>query len=777
MKNPKLDEAVAIFKKLGWKQVTEDNILQLPLGTAEEKRIAVAGLKSGDWGEAIAGQRNWRSYIDVDREKLALFAICVGVNAKRAEELAIQARLARHVDSSLLISAVASRGAKFANDFVIMSYRGGWASFSNESISLVDKLNLDIPQSIAYIEDWAIYVADTIEVKLNNIWTTPRNPEPERIAMIQRRFKDHIIAGIAQNVPPSPYFAPVIPAGVERGWLERDYAAELAFSGLDASVRPSDRKMWLDVLDELKVSDEEFCSRIDMLIPIVATGDLSVINRLAPMLIANTQGAQLAELLVASFSIKTKKGKLLVLKAALKHKRIEDVEAVSGWLEILANDADKAVAAAATKLMEQWGIAYEAAPTEAPVKAVEIRGLWQPTPPVWQVPAFELGEVSPESLAALVTEFVNRRGAIIHDCLTERFLAVANALAYKDPAAARSSLSGLKMSVDIYYSYLPDFIAAWAKGEESKISPYNQPHPLHGRDYAVSQQLDKLPCLLSTPSKLDLSITMLDLLARLTIYKDAKIKPLDKDLQLALMRLDPNTRTAALDEDLQALGVFTRYIDNLPKEPSLLSAKSIWWDVLYSQQFSVFPHWGDAALRSVCWVSNAYDEKGLILRQVARRASPLPAGAAINILAVQRSSTPIAAEDAMLAVREAWGRGLLRPGVADIALLDWTGELTNLASLATALDGIIQAGLLSVVWPILDALVAKSTAAPRLCVGTAELAKLMLTYLPEVRHAVDKGLADAKAFDLQGIRALAQRGGSSLAVTTAKEIVTMVDKC
>jgi hypothetical protein len=162
------------------------------------------------------------------------------------------------------------------------------------------------------------------------------------------------------------------------------------------------------------------------------------------------------------------------------------------------------------------------------------------------------------------------------------------------------------------------------------------------------------------------------------------------------------------------------------------------------------------------------------MRQAARRAAPLPPGASVNFMASLRSLTPDAAEDAMLAGTEAWERGLLRPGVADVAFLDWSTEPpSNLTALATALEGLAADGLLSVVWPVLDEIIGAVLKAPKLIAGTAELAELMLALLPEVEAAIEKGLADGSALALPNIRALARREGSSRAVTAAK---TLTDK-
>jgi len=129
----------------------------------------------------------------------------------------------------------------------------------------------------------------------------------------------------------------------------------------------------------------------------------------------------------------------------------------------------------------------------------------------------------------------------------------------------------------------------------------------------------------------------------------------------------------------------------------------------------------------------------------------------------------------MLAVIEAWERGLLRPGVADVAFLDWTTTPpSNLAAFAAALDGIARDGLLSVVWPVLDALIVASLKAPRLLAGTAELAELVEAFFPEAQSAVERGVADSSTLDLPGIRALSRQGGSSRAVTAAKKVAALL---
>ncbi|MDR2870398.1 MAG: hypothetical protein LBV04_08115, partial [Deferribacteraceae bacterium] len=803
MKNPKLDEAIAIFKKLGWESVTAENILQLPIGTAEEKRIALAGLKSGDWSEWTKFDEHSFGFKDitgVDGKALALFSIRMGVDARRAVNMAYG------VDSTALMLLIAERGAKYAADFIshaCVSRRRMWehsdSVFGNVAVILVDRLDMELPRSVEYMKDWAIYAAVVMDIKpalsSHDIRFLRKELLPT-LEQIQRRFVEHVELGVAIGAPATGFFGYVLPAGVACGWLSRSQAVELVFAALDAAVRPGDRKVWLGVLDELSISDTELCERLESLISLLATSDPAVITRLAPVLIANANDEQLPELLVAAFSATSKKVKQLVLRAALG-RDLENIDIVAPWLAIFANDADKTISTLAKRLMVQWGIDNEAQPDED----AAIQALWQPTPPVWQVPLLNIDEGDLETLAA---ELVSRK-VFIHDSLAEHFLAVANAVAYKDAAIARKSLSGFrKIRTD---SRFIDLISDWVNGEIGyKGDTAKERYALLlARDYAVVSHLELLPCILSTPSTVDLSIKLTDLASRLAIYKEKGIAALEADLQLAMMRLDLQSVQPADIKALKALAVpillqsgekmactagqaVLRYIDDPVKEPPL-PKDGCWWNwrkkfVLpkslsdfpdrikqgYDMAFPIFPHWGDAAMANVRWDSEVYHDKGLILRQVVRRASPLPAGASINILAAQRSHTPTAAADSALAVSEAWERGLLRPNAADVSLLDWGGEPSNLAALATALDGIVQSGLLSVVWPILDALIVRSLAAPRLLVGTVELTGLIAKYLPEVQAAIDKGLVDAEALRLTGIRTLAGRSGSSQAVSIAKEL-------
>jgi hypothetical protein len=806
--NRKLQKAVDIFKELGWETATPENLLTLPVGTSEQKRAALDGLKSGEWLEfvKVGNTLEMRYCFDVKADMLALFAVRVGVDARRA------ANILSGGGVEVLVSVIARRGAKYAADFIThacVSGRRAWehsaSAFGNVAVRLVDRLNLAVPQNVGYIKDWSVYAAAAMGLKAE---THYRETDLPGLEMIEKRFAEHVRAGVAAGTPATGPFGAVLPEGARRGWLPREDAAELVFSALDAAVRPGDRKVWLDVLDALGVTDGELCARAQALVPLLPS-DAGVLTRLAPILIAGTEGETLTEVFPAAFSAPTKKAKQLVLKAALDRPCPENAEILSPWLTVLAGDKDKGVAALAERLIKKWNVSAIAMQEENG----ELRGLWQETPPVWTPPAFELGETSPEALTGLAAE-MTRRPAPVHDVTAERFLAMANAVAYENAETARTSLRGLRSDEGMLC-----FVSCWVKKKQpaygfDELDKKDRSRIyalLDARDYAASLHLGELPCLLSTPGMEDLSVSVPDLAARLALYQDARKSAQEADLFLALTRLDISTKTPEAMETLEKTKVLVlrqsgvkmpltagqaalKYLDDPVKEPRVEPTEEYWrWsktsipmpDSLrdfpnrldsYAQElFSVFPHWGEMALRDVGWSDEVFHDQGLIMRQIARRAAPLPPGASVNFMASLRSLTDDAAADAMPAVKEAWERGLLRPGVADIAFLDWSASPpSNLAALAAALEGVAADGLLSVVWPVLDELIGASLKAPRLTAGTAELAELMLSLLPEVQAAVEKGLADKTALMLPNIRALAVRGGASRAALAAKTLAELL---
>jgi len=807
----KLKRAVSIFNTLGWANANSENIMDLPIGTPEQQKTALEGLKSGAWVVYDSGKT--RRYFSIEEScVIAMYAIRVGVTARRVTEILSL----YHANKEMLFKVIEARGKKFANDFAAVladRFAIRFDDYSSETgnitfiMRLMDEMELDIPQNANYIDRWTICASEAMG-GLRRYNSNKKN-RPS-LDLIEKRFTEHIMVGIGLNMQATNGFAAVLATGVQHGYLPREEAIELCLTALDAAVRPGDRAAWIDALDILEIRDEELVQRIQTLIPLLSLGDAKVIERLAPALIKGADETLITEVLLSAFSAPTKKAKALILKTTLTRQPPENPEELAPWISIYASDPDKTISTLGAKLAAKWNIGVEAFPEEE----AEITGLWQETPPIWQVPDFELGEVSPEALTELAATITSRtRNDLTHDVVFEQFFALINALALQNPEDARASLRGIKDS-----DWQLAEITSWVKGVESQgmDQPDAPKHvysrirsPIYARNYVVAKNFGKLPCILSTPSKVDLTITFPDLISRLETYANKDIAAQEADLFLAITRLDLKTVPKEPEKSLKKLHVpvvlqsgktmkqtavqaILTYIANPVKEPPLEADHSYYQRTDfknvskslgafpnrlkdgYYERSSIFPTFGDPSLE-VKLDGYSDNEKPPKLLQAARRAEPLPPKAAMDILASLGYATLQTAEDVSLAIQNAWERGLLRPGIPDVKYLGGPKTPpTNLVALSTAFDTIARMGILSVIWPLIDEIIVASIAAPRLLPGTAEMCELITTFLPEVKLATQKNIAKESALYLPGIRALAKQKGSSKAVTAAKKAAMLL---
>ncbi|MCL2091775.1 MAG: hypothetical protein FWH11_11380 [Micrococcales bacterium] len=726
---------------------------------------------------------------------------------------------------------------------------------STLAVRLVAHHQIPVPTHSEYLKDWvaharAVLTGDGIYPKVPLCTET----------VVADRFVEHVRSSVAA-VLPAPALSRVVVAGVARGWLDRAEAVDLVLAALDGARRPGDRKAWLGAwLDDLGVTDAEIVTHADALVPVLAHGDGSTVERLAPVLIAGVSDDQLSEVATVALAVSTKKALAVVLGALAARPRTSDETAEVLGSQVAALDVgrDRSLARAVQGVGDAWGLVAQT-PTEP---AVTVQGLWRPVPPVWTVPRFDHGEETPEALTEAAAELVARGGTRVTDVVTERFLALANAVARRDPEAARTALRGVPSDW---------LVGHWVAGDVDQALTDQMPYlgrgtrehevPVEARERDVVARLGQVPCLLSEPSTVDLAVDLADLVARLRVYQQVGASVSEADLFLALTRLShvdqvdagvlaeldrltvpvlvrewertwpPEGQHVAQDQEVWRLHVRTmaitagpavrQYLADPVVEPGVLTDDpsygvvvapvvvpaslaglpprliSRFWTkpgeppptVRYPAKArapicSEFPGWTGDAAWLVVRVHDGYVPHlpsvfpnaaiGLVLRQMVRRATPLPPGGAVNLLAIQRSLPPGAEAEAAAAVREAWERGLLRPGVPDVRWLDWAVRPAALAATARALAGLAADGMLAVVWPVLDDLLVAATDAPRLLAGAAEVAQTVAALLPEVLHAVSTGLAGSDALALPGTRALAARSGSSQAVRAAQEVIAQL---
>ncbi len=719
---------------------------------------------------------------------------------------------------------------KYATQFIaaacVASDRGwehsatanGWTA-----VLLTHRMRLPLQDNVEYFKDWAVFAAYSLTEDESLLGGRSIDVD---LQVIEDRFEDHLRGAIGSGIPATGPISKVIGPAVTRGWCDRDETVELVFAGLDAAVRPADRKAWFSILvDDLGVSDDEFLSRAEALVQTMSLGDSVVIEKISPILIARGDEHSLTEVLTVALLAKPKKTRRLVLFAAADRPRPDDevVAAVSYLVMELAAGDDLALARAANRLMAAWQIEGE----PLPEPDAEIRGLWQTAPDPWDVPRFVTGEATGESVRDLGAQLFARRSEGV-DTVVEQFLAQLAALAYRDPAAARSALAGMPAvwqaglfgatswaqepvdqtnSESVADSEITDDDPEFAALLELQSQWSYVADPVWARDQALATAFGDAPVLLSTPSWVDLRLDVADLVDRLETYQRSSATATESDLFLALTRLDTAGMTSETHTALKQITVpvkledgttMTRtageivaeYVQDPVQEPDLVVDTRLGgWDVdeitvpsslrefpnrladrvTPVQYFVVFPTWRRAATRMLDWISEA--GRGVALRQLARAAQPFDGPTAINFLAAQSSLHDAAAADASIAIQEAWQRGLLRPGTADVCYLNWQRTPSGLTAFAATSAELANKGLLSVVWPVFDDLIVESLCAPRTLAGTIDIVRVIKSFMAEVTTAVAAGVAGTTALDLPGLRELAGRGGSGNAVRLAKEIV------
>ena len=830
----KLESAVAIYRSLGYEETAYENILNLEIGTKEEQAIARDGLKSREWVQIKQLSENSYGFapvVDVDLKKLAVFAVRIGVEAKRAANV-----IGRGDETAL--QAIMARGENYAAHFISAAESGNRRAWEHSlsvlgmlCLKLLHRMNLPIPESMEYMKDWAAASSVILlGAKKDYLFDESFTLEKEEIL---RRFIEHIEKGISLNMPGTGPFPELLFFGVEKHLLSKEAAKEYIFDALYIAKRPGDRKAWVELLDKLGCTEKDFLERAENLIPLLGLGESPLLERFAPVLIENISEELLYPVLISCTSAKVKKTKKMLLNSILKREKPKSANDFAEWLSLYLQDEDKSIAGLAEKLALSWGLVVE---QEESNKA--LLGLWRESPELWEVPRFSLGEGTAESLTDMVALLSDRKDCV-EDLLFEQFLALANRIAYKNPEEAKISLAGIPNSD----SGTLWTLGRWARGIETKPVEESRQRFWQGEKEIVKIEYRELltmrrellfrtmgqwPCLLSTPSFEDLSISIEDFLERLSLYRAEKFSYVSEpDLQLALTRLDMETfsqediskckeERSKCVEKLQELDLkiqlpsggflqdeegkdillgelIAAYLQDPYVEPVFFPGETPYWKVelkmpeslkalpyrlSYSHNalFSIFPNWGDYSLTAVHRDFEVYHGQGIILRQLARRRKPLSKGALMNWIAVFGKLSDENAEDALKANREAWERGLLLPGLADISYLDWSGgELSNLANLAAAMDFMANEGMLSLVWRVACDTVEQSLKMPRILAGTVEIVKFLRDYLDETIFAVEKKLASKEALEMKPIRILAGKSGSSKAVSYAKEILEKLE--
>lgn len=821
----RLTAAFDELTELGWGRAAPDEAKTLPLGTPAQQYIVKAALRTGGWD----------AWYDTDIRRLphalylpgvlAVYGARVGLPVRRIADLIIfttGSDPALVACADILAEVSAEAEGELLNQFCFSNEGSpheptGW---SETLINRVHERALELPAETGYLRDFWAHAGGWVDPEQwEHLWRFFRR-ELARPQALTSRFAEHVLLTAQLGAFVTGPFGVAVAAGVERGWISREQLLDAAVIGMDVATRPGDRKVWASTFAELgRPSPEELRSRVDALVPVLAGGNAAVVETVGVPLLAAVPEDRLGELVLALSPAGTAKARRAVL-AALDRRPTPSGPLIHEVLEVLEPWAESPgpVANALRRLASGWGVAWDPGARTGDVVDFGPLAEWPATPALWEVPRVLAPAADRTLVLELASELLSRTWTEVEpvDLAVERFLDAANALAHADPEAMRE----VALSFGGESWEHPRAVAAvmeWAQG--ARGADRGDEELATRRVRAVARRLGEGPVLLASPSWEDLRIDEEDLLNRLSLIAAHGTRVTRSDLLLALTRLELSTVPEDLGHRLQSIhlevvawdggvsqGVdvaqlLAAYVADPVLEPTLVppSGEEGWCreghgipaslrrfplrpggtdSAVGGAGFSTYPHWGDAVGLALCPYSIEFLDgsmsdhvPAMAWAQLARRSRPLPPGLAVNLLAGLARTDAESLAIQSQAVHDAWQRGLLEPGTADLALLDWTGRPTRLVALARAWGEAAELGLLPVVWPLFDQLCAVGASAPRLPAGMVDVVRSMQALRPSVVAAVADGKATPDQLELPGLRTLAARSGSAQAMTLARGLV------
>lgn len=584
----------------------------------------------------------------------------------------------------------------------------------------------------------------------------------------------------------------------DRGVLLRD-----GLNGYREARKPEPVKAWAEfLLDSLEISDEEIVAHSHELVPLLFRKDSTSLLRFGTVLAQKGSEDILTEVITACLTLAGRATRIKVLNAAARRDAVPSpdiLEQCQFLLEdALAMDEHPQFSKAVDKLAAVWNLNIEEPGTEATGDA----SLWQKAPVLWQIPDLTPSDTPLVELAAHELERFgpaiaagNRVWSWFRDVESEQFTDALVRCAYSDLEATKISLVGVPRA-----SKSLEGIREWVTGE---LALYLKSSDRSKREAEILELLGSVPILLSTPDREDLTIGVETILDRLAEYAQAQapVGPIDLSLALLRIRGDRNPVISVLqssplllhtrgEEEKVTVGaamsslvfqepsVDTEWV--FPEvevtadeggRPQKITHRIV--DFLTSGScFDFLPSTAEQAFLGLDYTYRSSLGTGLLLRQLARSSSPFTPAAAINFLAALSNLHTRESEVGWTAASEAWYRGLLIPGVPNIAHLGWNDTPPQrLGSLAKTFRDLAYMGMLALVWPILKDLVDTSAQQDKPLTGTPDLLQVIAELLPHVMAAVDEGRAEPSHLDLPGVRELVARSGKTRAIVLAREIL------
>lgn len=807
---PKLRKAVEIFKELGWDDAEIADAPTLPLGTPEQQELALKGLEKGSWKKWVDDSYSGTTYdfVQVNHAMLALFAIRCGVSAKRAVWLLDFAAVREWPTAAL---CVAQRGVKYAREVVaaveksdrwIHSNSGGvWDSRTLSFLLVVDDygLDLEVPAYPNYLEDWARIIAYVFYGCEARYFRSGDDLIPSKEVLLSS-LRAHVEMAVEQGVPLWGALGYALRAGLENGVFTRDEAISYVVAAVNAPARPSEHRRCVELLcADLAITDDEIRAHAETLGALISSGDAVLIDAVGARFFDVAAAAQATEVAVGALYASTQKAQLVVLQGlSARGDLTEELLApLAPRLQELAGARNKQVVKLASSLLNQAGEQLEPATPLNEMEAPTVT--WVPVPPVWEVERFEVEHVDVDALVAAqqATSPDKYDSGPSYDIELEQFFAILVALAHKDFQSAQR-----------YIDSQTDHDAPYIRTVGSD--------PVGDRGFAVWYNVGSFPMLLSQPSFVDLRITPEDFFARLEIYREAGVPVSSRDLLLALCRLD--VRGHDLHELIRRVREFPLPLRWFGDEEYLGTVADVVEEYLCEEEFLatvwpetglidsnggfavpralerlvkhgsvhyftfyepfIFPLMGDGFFKEFGATGHSTFQGAClaaVAKQLARCSTPLSPGIAMNLIAAPRLNAKGKAVGLDEAIRAAWRRGLLIPGVADINSIGWKNPVKSFHGLDEVFRDLAHDGMLALVWPLMNDILVAASQAVRPHKGAGEIAELTVELLPSVKQAVEAGVADPHVLELPGIRAFGTRKGSSRLAEAARAAMKLLE--
>ncbi len=793
-----LTTALALFREQGWDQADLSEAPSLPLGSRSDQAAAARALRSADVDVVMAS--------DIDPTMLGLFAIRLSVEPAIALELLIDA------EQDVVAMCVAMQGKEYAERFIKNAcyildkdnpdlYGGSYFGYASVMLVVQDNdLELDIPQDAAYLHDWVAVASDLYAPE----WAPQFNyaahiMEPEEL---KATLREHIFSAAAMGLPIYGPLGYVLLAGTDNRKLSRQTFIAWALQQLVQGLPKAAVGRMAQLLhDELKITNKELKYNSVKMTEAIRLNDRRLMEIFGLRLLKaapRSQVATIAMLLLSHPSHAYQEQVLEMLKTGRSVSNRQQQLLLPHLLDY-QKTTKKQNADLVEMLVRAWGT-EPVPPPDAVDQAEESTTYWHAIPGTWQPEPVELFQTSYQSLAkqaALLSE-----SALFSTLETEYFWYAFVRLSTGRLGTLARKLKGVDRKVR------GGSIAQWVDSPLAfavDLSVYA--NVTVAREREILANLGKVPCLLSTPSFQDLSISLDDFLSRLRAFEKKDLPVPLLDFYFALRRLDLKNIDAEVIEKRcgkysitievadgprltrkchELLLGFQKIVEVTEPEGFIGSWPAEWENTVFpgflsdclNLDPSLYPLVADADASVMRWKQTGLSrETHDYAQQIARSRYQLPPSAATRLLLIQCGTSQSADKTIREALTQAWYRGLLNPNHLDLNVVDWGSTGIDIKSFVAVLAELVDDGMLALSWQMWDQLAAYAASHPAALSEISPVVEALEKFCPSARVAVRTGVASRNVLELPGLRALATSKNSNdeEVVAHAARLVALID--